>query len=73
LYEGGVLRKIPSSKDKVTQSLKKAAARTILFIDGFLEKSHACVWQGTLKRSTLKPANWIRLALEGAGLVHHIF
>lgn len=68
----GLLRKIPSSKDKATQSLKKArewlkeaenslkgdafnssilasymvmfhAARTILFFDGFREKSHACV------------------------------
>ena len=68
----GLLRKIPPSKDKATQSLKKArewlkeaenslkgdafnssilssymvmfhAARTILFLDGFREKSHACV------------------------------
>jgi len=68
----GLLRKIPSSKDKAAQSLKKAqewlkeaenslkgdafnssilasymvmfhAARTILFFDGFREKSHACV------------------------------
>src|SRR3989304_3362998 len=68
----GLLRKIPPSKDKATQSLKKArewlkeaenslkgeafsssilasymvmfhAARTILFFDGFREKSHACV------------------------------
>lgn len=68
----GLLRKIPSSKDKATQSLKKArewlkeaenslkgdafnssilasymvmfhAARAILFLDGFREKSHACV------------------------------
>jgi len=67
-----LLRKIPPSKDKATQSLKKArewlkeaenslkgdalnssilasymamfhAARTILFLDGFREKSHACV------------------------------
>ena len=67
-----MLRKIPPSKDKATQSLKKArewlkeaenslkgdalnssilasymamfhAARTILFLDGFREKSHACV------------------------------
>ncbi len=68
----GLLRKIPPSKDKAIQSLKKAqqwlkeaqnslkgeafnssilasymamfhAARTILFFDGFREKSHACV------------------------------
>ncbi len=68
----GLLRKIPPSKDKAMQSLKKAqewlkeaqnslkgdafnssilasymvmfhAARTILFLDGFREKSHACV------------------------------
>ena len=68
----GLLRKIPPSKDKAAQSLKKArewlkeaenslrgnalnssilasymvmfhAARTILFLDGFREKSHACV------------------------------
>jgi uncharacterized protein (UPF0332 family) len=68
----GLLRKIPPSKDKATQSLKKArewlkeaenslkgnafnssilasymvmfhAARTILFFNGFREKSHACV------------------------------
>ena len=68
----GLLRKIPPSKDKAVQSLKKArewlkeaenslkgdafnssilasymvmfhAARTILFLDGFREKSHACV------------------------------
>jgi uncharacterized protein (UPF0332 family) len=68
----GLLRKIPPSKDKATQSLKKAkewlkeaenslkgdafnssilasymvmfhAARTLLFLDGFREKSHACV------------------------------
>ena len=68
----GLLRKIPPSKGKATQSLKKArewlkeaknslkggafsssilasylvmfhAARTILFFDGFREKSHACV------------------------------
>jgi uncharacterized protein (UPF0332 family) len=68
----GLLRKIPPSKDKATQSLKKArewfkeaenslngdafsssilasymvmfhAARTILFFDGFREKSHVCV------------------------------
>ena len=68
----GLLRKMPPSKDKATQSLKKArewlkegenslkgdafsssilasymvmfhAARTILFFDGFREKSHACV------------------------------
>jgi uncharacterized protein (UPF0332 family) len=68
----GLLRKMPPSKDKATQSLKKArewlkeaenslkveafnssilasymvmfhAARTILFLDGFREKSHACV------------------------------
>jgi len=69
---GGLLRKIPPSKDKATQSLKKAqewlkeaenslkgdafnssilasymvmfhSARAILFLDGFREKSHACV------------------------------
>jgi len=68
----GLLRRIPPSKDKAAQSLKKArewlkeagnslrgnalnssilasymvmfhAARTILFLDGFREKSHACV------------------------------
>ena len=68
----GLLRKIPASKDKATQSLKKAhewlkeaenslkgkafgstilasyntmfhSARSILFFDGFREKSHACV------------------------------
>jgi len=68
----GLLRKIPPSKDKAAQSLKKAgewlkeaenslkgsassssilasymamfhAARSILFIDGFREKSHICV------------------------------
>ena len=68
----GLLRKIPSSKDKAAQSLKKArewvkeaenslkgdalnssilasymvmfhAARSILFVDGFREKSHSCV------------------------------
>ena len=68
----GLLRKIPPSKDKATQSLNKArewlkeaenslkgdafnssilssymvmfhSARTILFLDGFREKSHACV------------------------------
>lgn len=68
----GLLRKIPPSKDKATQSLKKArewlkeadnslkgnafnssilasymvmfhSARAILFLDGFREKSHACV------------------------------
>ncbi|MEW6614192.1 MAG: HEPN domain-containing protein [Thermodesulfobacteriota bacterium] len=68
----GLLRKIPPSKGKAMQSLKKArewlkeaenslmgdafnssilasymvmfhAARTILFFDGFREKSHACV------------------------------
>lgn len=68
----GLLRKMPPSKDKATQSLKKArewlkeaenslkgdafnssilasymvmfhASRTILFLDGFREKSHACV------------------------------
>jgi uncharacterized protein (UPF0332 family) len=68
----GLLRKIPPSKDKAAQSLKKAkewlkeaenslkgdafnssilasymvmfhAARTLLFLDGFREKSHACV------------------------------
>ncbi len=68
----GLLRKIPPSKDKAAQSLKKAgdwlkeaenslkgdafnssiiasylvmfhAARAILFLDGFREKSHACV------------------------------
>lgn len=68
----GLLRKIPPSKDKATQSFKKAgewlreaenslkadafsssilvsymvmfhAARSILFVDGFREKSHACV------------------------------
>jgi len=68
----GLLRKIPPSKGKATQSLKKArewlreaenslkgdafsslilasymvmfhSARTILFLDGFREKSHACV------------------------------
>ena len=67
-----MLRRIPPSKDKAVQSLKKArewlkeaenslrgnalnssilasymvmfhAARTILFLDGFREKSHACV------------------------------
>ena len=67
-----MLRRIPPSKDKAAQSLKKArewlkeaenslrgnalnssilasymvmfhAARTILFLDGFREKSHACV------------------------------
>jgi len=67
-----LLRKIPSSKDKAVQSLKKAhewlkdsenslkgeafgsailasynamfhSARSILFFDGFREKSHACV------------------------------
>jgi len=67
-----LLRRIPPSKDKAAQSLKKArewlkeaenslrgnalnssilasymvmfhAARTILFLDGFREKSHACV------------------------------
>ena len=70
--EEGLLRKIPPSKDKAVQSLKKAhewskdaekslkagainssiqasylvmfhAARSILFFDGFREKSHACV------------------------------
>ena len=68
----GLLRKIPPSKDKAEQSLRKAyewlkeaenslsgsalnssilasymamfhAARSILFADGFREKSHACV------------------------------
>lgn len=68
----GLLRKIPPSKDKAAQSLKKArewlkeaenslkgdafnssilasymvmfhAARMLLFLDGFREKSHACV------------------------------
>lgn len=68
----GLLRKIPASKDKADQSLKKArewlkeaenslkgkafgssilasyngmfhSARAILFLDGFREKSHACV------------------------------
>ena len=67
-----MLRKIPPSKDKATQSFKKSrewwkesenslkgdafnssilasymvmfhAARAILFLDGFREKSHACV------------------------------
>ena len=67
-----MLRKIPPSKDKAAQSIKKArqwlkeaenslkaaafnssilasymamfhAARSILFIDGYREKSHACV------------------------------
>lgn len=70
--KAGLLRKIPPSKDKANQSLKKAeqwlaeanisfegsaysssvltsymvmfhAARSILFLDGFREKSHACV------------------------------
>lgn len=68
----GLLRKIPPSKDKATQSLKKAekwlkeaqktekseafnssvlasymtmfhAARAILFLEGFRERSHACI------------------------------
>lgn len=68
----GLLRRIPPSKDKAVQSLKKAyewlkeaegsikagaygsailasytamfhSARSILFFDGFREKSHACV------------------------------
>ena len=68
----GLLRKIPPSKDKASQSLKKAekwlkeahktakseafnssvlasymtmfhAARAILFLDGFRERSHACI------------------------------
>lgn len=68
----GLLRKVPPSKEKALQSLKKAhewlkdaesslkggainssiiasymvmfhAARSILFLDGFREKSHACV------------------------------
>lgn len=67
-----LLRKIPSSKDKATQSIKKSkewllesekslkggaagssilasymsmfhAARSILFFDGYREKSHACI------------------------------
>lgn len=70
--EKGLLRKIPPSKDKAKQSLKKAkewlkesesslkaeafnssilasymgmfhAARSILFYDGYREKSHACI------------------------------
>ena len=70
--KANLLRRVPPSKDKALQSLKKAtvwlkesekyldadatsssilasymsmfhAARSILFIDGFREKSHACV------------------------------
>ena len=70
--KSGLLRKIPPSRDKANQSLKKAeqwlaeanisfegsaysssvltsymvmfhAARSILFFDGYREKSHACV------------------------------
>jgi uncharacterized protein (UPF0332 family) len=70
--KANLLRRVPPSKDKAMQSLKKAtvwlkeseksldadatsssilasymsmfhAARSILFIDGFREKSHACV------------------------------
>ena len=93
----GLLRRIPPSKDKAAQSLKKArewlkeaenslrgnalnssilasymvmfhAARTILFLDGFREKSHACVARyldekyvktGKLDKENGKNLNWL--------------
>jgi uncharacterized protein (UPF0332 family) len=89
----GLLRKIPASKDKATQSLRKGyewlkeaensfkgeafgstilasynamfhSARSILFFDGFREKSHACIAR-YLEEKYVKTGNldkkWIEL------------
>src|SRR3989339_1001669 len=90
----GLLRRIPPSKDKAAQSLKKArewlkeaenslrgnalnssilasymvmfhAARTILFLDGFREKSHACVAR-YLDEKYVKTGNRVK---RGEGLL----
>ena len=99
----GLLRKIPPSKDKAVQSLKKAheslkeaegslkggafgsailasynamfhSARSILFFDGFREKSHACVAR-YLEEKYAKPGKldkkWVELLDHSREIRHN--